>query len=87
MWIMFSFQVNHVNVLFIDNPVGTGFSYVENSNLLTKTNTEIAVDLVTFMKSFLEIHKEFKHVPLYIFSESYGGKMAIEFALLLDQVT
>ncbi|KAJ9580538.1 hypothetical protein L9F63_024284 [Diploptera punctata] len=77
--------VNHVNVLFIDNPVGTGFSYVDHSQYLTSSNTEIAIDLVTFMAKFLEIHPEFKHVPLYIVSESYGGKMAAEFALLLDK--
>ncbi|PSN47006.1 Retinoid-inducible serine carboxypeptidase [Blattella germanica] len=77
--------VNHVNVLFIDNPVGTGFSYVDSSNLYTTTNVEIAVDLVSFMREFLKVHPEFKTVPLYIFSESYGGKMAAEFALALHQ--
>jgi serine carboxypeptidase 1 len=80
-------QVNHVNVLFIDNPVGTGFSYVDSSSAFTTTNAEIAQDLVIFTGGFLEAHPEFKTVPLYIFSESYGGKMAAEYALALDKVT
>jgi serine carboxypeptidase 1 len=79
-------QVNHVNVLFIDNPVGTGFSYVDSSSAFTTTNAEIARDLVNFTRGFLEAHPEFKTVPLYIFSESYGGKMAAEYALALDKV-
>jgi len=78
--------VYRVNVLFIDNPVGTGFSYVDSNQAFTTNNTQIAEDLVTFTKGFLDIHPEFKTVPLYIFSESYGGKMAAEYALALDKV-
>lgn len=75
--------VKDMNVLFIDNPVGSGFSYVENLTLLTKANNEIATDLVTFIKKFYESHPEFETVPLHIFSQSYGGKMAANFALKL----
>jgi len=77
--------VYRVNVLFIDNPVGTGFSYVDSNEAFTTNNTQIAEDLVTFTKGFLDVHPEFKTVPLYIFSESYGGKMAAEYALALDK--
>ncbi|KAF4524583.1 hypothetical protein B566_EDAN008538, partial [Ephemera danica] len=38
-------KVHHVNVLFIDNPVGTGYSHVDTLTLLTKNNKEIADDL------------------------------------------
>lgn len=76
--------VKDMNVIFIDNPVGTGFSYVDNNRYLTVTNREIANDLVELMRKFYEKIPEFKSVPLHIFSESYGGKMASEFALVLD---
>ncbi|XP_037959932.1 retinoid-inducible serine carboxypeptidase-like [Teleopsis dalmanni] len=76
--------VKDMNVLFIDNPVGSGFSYVDNVlTQLTSTNNEIAKDLVEFMKGFYGLHPEFESVPLHIFCESYGGKMAPEFALEL----
>ncbi|XP_058457678.1 retinoid-inducible serine carboxypeptidase-like [Malaya genurostris] len=77
--------VRNYNVLFIDNPVGTGFSYVENSTLLTKTNAEIADDLLTFTKEFYRLNPEFKYTPLHIYAESYGGKMAPEFAYVLNK--
>lgn len=77
--------VNHMNVLFIDNPVGSGFSYVDSELYLTKNNREIANDLVELMRRFYAKIPEFKSVPLHIFSESYGGKMASEFALLLNE--
>lgn len=76
-----------MNVLFIDNPVGTGFSWVKSSDLYTTTNTEIANDLVTFTKQFMKKFQAFRKTPLYIFSESYGGKMAAEYALNLYKVS
>jgi len=75
--------VKDMNVLFIDNPVGSGFSYVDNTAHFTATNKEIALDLVELMKGFYSLHPEFEEVPLHIFCESYGGKMAPEFALEL----
>ncbi|EDV50070.1 retinoid-inducible serine carboxypeptidase isoform X2 [Drosophila erecta] len=75
--------VKDMNVLFIDNPVGSGFSYVDNTAFYTATNKEIALDLVELMKGFYTLHPEFEEVPLHIFCESYGGKMAPEFALEL----
>uniref|UniRef100_A0A182P9E3 Carboxypeptidase n=1 Tax=Anopheles epiroticus TaxID=199890 RepID=A0A182P9E3_9DIPT len=77
--------VRDYNVLFIDNPVGTGFSYVEDYSLLTKTNGEIADDLVELMKQFYTLQPEFRTTPLHIYAESYGGKMAPEFAYVLDK--
>ncbi|KAH8256005.1 hypothetical protein KR026_004567 [Drosophila bipectinata] len=75
--------VKDMNVMFIDNPVGSGFSYVDGSSYYTTTNKQIALDLVELMKGFYNDHPEFKTVPLHIFCESYGGKMAPEFALEL----
>ncbi|XP_057335280.1 retinoid-inducible serine carboxypeptidase-like [Microplitis mediator] len=72
--------VNDYNVLFIDNPVGTGFSYVENDSKLATNNMEIAIDLLHCMLGFLNAIPQFQKVPTYILAESYGGKMATHFA-------
>lgn len=77
--------VKEYNVMFIDNPVGSGYSYVDSNDLLTTTNQEIADDLVTLMKRFYELHPEFRAVDLHIMAESYGGKMAADFAYSLDK--
>uniref|UniRef100_A0A1W7RAV1 Carboxypeptidase n=1 Tax=Hadrurus spadix TaxID=141984 RepID=A0A1W7RAV1_9SCOR len=71
------------NLLFIDNPVGAGFSYVGNKSALCTNNTQIAQDLVVVMRAFFQKVPEFQNVPLYIFSESYGGKMAVSFSKIL----
>ena len=80
----FSWHKTH-NLLFVDNPVGTGYSYVDHYRFLTKDNNQIARDLVELLRGFYEACPEFKTVPLHIFGESYGGKMAIEFAYELYQ--
>lgn len=77
--------VKDYNVMFIDNPVGSGYSYVDSNDLLTTTNQQIADDLVTFMKEFYKLHPEFVSVDLHIMAESYGGKMAADFAYSLDK--
>lgn len=81
-----SVQVNHVNLMFIDNPVGTGYSYVDHYSQLSTDNQQIAKDLVALTKSFMMQYPQFQKIPLYIFCESYGGKMTAEFALNLYKV-
>lgn len=78
--------VKDMNVLFLDSPVGAGFSYVDDAQYLNTDNAQIVVDLVEVLKGFYLKHPEFESVPLHIFSESYGGKVAVEFAYVLDKV-
>ncbi|XP_063822513.1 retinoid-inducible serine carboxypeptidase-like [Ostrinia nubilalis] len=77
--------VKNFNVLFIDNPVGTGFSYVDNNSYLTTTNDEIALDFVNLMRGFYEKNTEFEGVPLYIYGQSYGGKMAVDMGIRMRE--
>lgn len=58
---------------------------MDNTTYLSTTNKQIALDLVSLLKGVLEKLPEFETVPLHIFGESYGGKMAIEFAYELDK--
>ncbi|VTJ82572.1 Hypothetical predicted protein, partial [Marmota monax] len=71
------------SLLFVDNPVGTGFSYVNKSNAYAKDLATVASDMMVLLKTFFSCHKEFQMVPFYIFSESYGGKMAAGIGLEL----
>lgn len=79
--------VKDMNVLFIDSPVGSGFSYVDDRKYLATNNVQVAKDLIELIRDFLEKHPAFKSTPLHIFSESYGGKVAVEFAYHLNKVS
>ncbi|CAB3364810.1 Hypothetical predicted protein [Cloeon dipterum] len=77
--------VHHANVIFLDNPVGAGYSYVDNDEDLATNATGIALDLVSFMKLFYEKYPQFVKTPVYCFSQSYGGKMAAFFGVEMDK--
>jgi serine carboxypeptidase 1 len=68
------------NLLFVDNPVGAGFSYVDSDAALTKSNADIAADLVALLAAFFARFPALQATPFYVFTESYGGKMAASLA-------
>ncbi|KDP43940.1 hypothetical protein JCGZ_05407 [Jatropha curcas] len=69
------------DLLFVDNPVGTGFSFVEDLNLLVKSDREAATDLTVLLQKIFNRNKSLQESPLYIVAESYGGKFAVTLAL------
>ncbi|XP_047482446.1 retinoid-inducible serine carboxypeptidase-like [Penaeus chinensis] len=73
------------NVMFVDNPVGTGYSYVDNFSDLTVDNAQIAADLVVLVKEAFKVNPDMERMPFYVYAESYGGKMTVDFALAFDQ--
>lgn len=74
-------------LIFIDNPVGTGFSYVRKSAGYARDEKQIAQQLFLTLKAIYAKNPDFSGLPLYVFSESYGGKMTSEFgAYLNDQL-
>lgn len=77
--------IEHANLLFIDSPVGTGYSYVTREDRFATTNEQIAEDLVVTLQHIYQTLPSFEESPLYIFSESYGGKMAVALTMALDK--
>ncbi|KAJ0021447.1 hypothetical protein Pint_32030 [Pistacia integerrima] len=71
------------DLLFVDNPVGTGYSYVEgtNSKLFVKTDVEAATDLTALLEELFNKNETLQKSPLYIVAESYGGKFAVTLGL------
>ncbi|XP_053309002.1 retinoid-inducible serine carboxypeptidase [Spea bombifrons] len=75
--------VKEASLLFVDNPVGTGFSYVTDGGAYAKDVAMVASDMMVLLKQFLNSKPELQYTPFYIFSESYGGKMAAAISLAL----
>ncbi|KAK5112180.1 Cell death protease [Meristemomyces frigidus] len=61
------------NVLFVDNPVGTGFSYVDGDSYVHELD-DMAKQMVTFLEKWFAIFPEYAHDDLYIAGESYAGQ-------------
>jgi serine carboxypeptidase 1 len=69
------------DLLFVDNPVGTGYSFVEDQKLFVKTDDEAATDLTTLLIKLFNNNEKLQKSPLYIVAESYGGKFAVTLGL------
>lgn len=77
--------VQAANLLFVDNPVGTGFSYTDRPDAYATNVSTVASDMLVLLKHFFSEKPEFQSIPFYIFSESYGGKMAAAISLELSK--
>eukprot|EP00761_Pharyngomonas_kirbyi_P009860 gb/GECH01009878.1/.p1 GENE.gb/GECH01009878.1/~~gb/GECH01009878.1/.p1 ORF type:complete len:428 (+),score=83.20 gb/GECH01009878.1/:1-1284(+) len=76
--------LSQANLLFIDQPVGTGFSYVKNSNGFVKTDQQNVEQIIHVLQKVFNKHKELHQSPLWIIGHSYGGKIA---AMLSEQLS
>ena len=47
------FQIQEASLLFVDNPVGAGFRFVDDDGAYTTDVDQIAQDLLTLYKHFL----------------------------------
>ena len=62
------------NMLFLEAPVGVGFSYTNNSEDLRKLGDQItATDSYTFLINWFKRFPNFKSHDFYIAGESYAG--------------
>ncbi|KAK6347705.1 Cell death protease [Orbilia javanica] len=61
------------NLLFVDNPVGTGFSYVNGNGFLHEL-PEMANHFVTFLEKFFEIFPHYEKDEIWFGGESYAGQ-------------
>ncbi|UNI20710.1 Carboxypeptidase D [Purpureocillium takamizusanense] len=61
------------NLLFVDNPVGTGFSYVDTDSYIHELDT-MADQFVRFLEEFFNIFPEYDRDDIYIAGESYAGQ-------------
>ena len=59
-----------------DNPVGVGYSYVEDDSLLVTTDWQQAADATTLLKALVREVPTLQSSPLFLVAESYGGKYA-----------
>ncbi|KZV38833.1 serine carboxypeptidase-like 18 [Dorcoceras hygrometricum] len=64
------------SIIFIDSPVGTGFSYTNSPEGYYRSDTKLAVDNHMFLRKWLLNHPSFLENRLYMAGDSYGGKIA-----------
>ncbi|KAJ9705304.1 hypothetical protein PVL29_003380 [Vitis rotundifolia] len=64
------------SIIFIDAPVGAGFSYAETPYGYNVSDTSSAAQTYQFLRKWLTFHPNFAGNPLYIGGDSYSGIVA-----------
>ncbi|XP_059429394.1 serine carboxypeptidase-like isoform X2 [Corylus avellana] len=73
------------NLIFVDQPVGTGFSYTSDDEDLRHDEGGVSNDLYDFLQAFFAEHPQFAKNDFYITGESYAGHYIPAFASRVHQ--
>ncbi|XP_051120075.1 serine carboxypeptidase-like [Andrographis paniculata] len=68
------------NILFVDQPVGTGFSYSSDRRDIRHDEKGVSDDLYDFIQAFFKEHPKLAKNDFYITGESYAGHYIPAFA-------
>lgn len=65
------------SIIFVDQPVNTGFSFSESSDDIGPlTEREIAEDMYEFLLGFFDQYPKYSHLEFFLAGESYQGHYA-----------
>jgi len=76
---VYSFN-NIADVLYLDQPVGTGFSNCTNTSWIPHNESAIVDDLMSFFSLFLRAHPEYSYRATYLYTQGYGSHFALPLA-------
>ncbi|XP_017281911.1 probable serine carboxypeptidase CPVL [Kryptolebias marmoratus] len=62
------------SVLYIDNPVGTGFSFTDDDRGFAQDQDDVGRDLYSALTQFFQLFPEYQSSDFYATGESYAGK-------------
>ncbi|KAK9158600.1 hypothetical protein Scep_005174 [Stephania cephalantha] len=73
------------NLIYVDQPTGTGFSYSSDRRDLRHDETGVSNDLYDFLQAFFIEHPQFAKNDFFITGESYAGHYIPAFAARVHQ--
>ncbi|CAN8021463.1 unnamed protein product, partial [Ixodes persulcatus] len=62
------------SVLYVDNPVGTGFSFTGKDQGYARNQTDVSRDMLEALQQFFTLFHELARNEFYVTGESFGGK-------------
>ncbi|XP_027083594.1 serine carboxypeptidase-like 2 isoform X3 [Coffea arabica] len=62
-----------VSIIFLDSPVGSGFSYAKAAQASQSSDFQASDQAYEFIRKWLHDHPEYKSNPFYVSGISYGG--------------
>ncbi|CAH1988617.1 unnamed protein product [Acanthoscelides obtectus] len=65
---------NSHSVIYIDSPVGTGFSFTENEKGYARNQSQVGSELYEALQQFFQLFPEIRKNDFFVTGESYAGK-------------
>eukprot|EP01121_Diplochlamys_sp_Union-15-3_P003123 TRINITY_DN1296_c0_g1_i1.p1 TRINITY_DN1296_c0_g1~~TRINITY_DN1296_c0_g1_i1.p1 ORF type:complete len:482 (-),score=105.44 TRINITY_DN1296_c0_g1_i1:24-1397(-) len=62
------------SLIFIDNPVGTGFSFTSSNDGFSTNEVQVGANLYSVLTQFFQVFPDFSNNDFYVTGESYAGK-------------
>ena len=69
----YNWALSH-HIIYIDNPVGTGFSFTKNPKGYCTDQTRVGEELYSTLIQFFQLFPELQSNKFFVTGESYGGK-------------
>jgi vitellogenic carboxypeptidase-like protein len=73
------------HMLYVDNPVGTGFSFTDSESGYSTAYWQAAENLYSAITQFFTVFYQYQKNDFYVCGESYGGKWGPSFAYKIHQ--
>ena len=65
------------NMLYIDQPAGTGFSFTDDARGYAKNQYDVSKDLYEALSQFYQLFPGLLQNEFFVTGESYGGKLEL----------
>ena len=79
-----SWHTNH-HVIYLENPIGAGYSFTDDDAAFVTNQTEVARDLLPVLLQFFQLFPELRKNDFYVAGESYGGKFVCSASRAIKQ--
>lgn len=73
----------NANVMFVDQPIGTGFSYTDQKPPVSGQE-QLSIQFYKFLEQFYRVFTEYKDRKLFLSGESYAGNYIPHFASYIE---
>ncbi|KAL0436932.1 UNVERIFIED_CONTAM: Serine carboxypeptidase-like 47 [Sesamum radiatum] len=73
------------NLIYVDQPIGTGFSYTSYRGDIRKSTEAASVDFYDFLQAFFRRHPRYAKNDFYIAGESYAGHYIPAFSVRIHK--
>ncbi|XP_038726197.1 serine carboxypeptidase 3-like [Tripterygium wilfordii] len=73
------------NIIYVDQPLGAGFSYAKDYNDIRHNQTSASDDLYNFLQEFFKVHPQFIENNFFIIGQSHAGNSGPALASRIQQ--